>query len=69
VARLLGDQRQDHEAEVAVFQEASDPTAAMAAMVFPDAFAHAAAPGMTAAVFVPAAEEVMVSVHIKSPLL
>jgi len=33
------------------------------------ALAHAAAPGMTAAVFVPAAVKVMVSVHIESPLL
>jgi len=29
VARLLGDQRQDHEAKVAVLQEASDPAAAV----------------------------------------
>jgi hypothetical protein len=31
--------------------------------------AHSAAPGSAAAVFVPAAVKVMVSVHIKSPLL
>jgi hypothetical protein len=33
------------------------------------ALAHAAAPGMTAAMLVAAAEKVMVSMHIENPLL
>ena len=70
VARLLGDQGQDHEAKVAVLQEPADPTAAMASMrTVTVAFAHTAAPGMTAALFAGSSEKMMVSMHIESPLL
>jgi len=58
VARLFGDQRQDHEAEVAVLQEAADAAAAMA----PAVRSHVAGPGMAAAVLA-LAVEVVVSVH------
>jgi hypothetical protein len=56
-----------------VFQEAPDPTAAVASVVLAvsagETFAHAAGPRVTAAVFVPVAVKVMVSVHIDNPLL
>jgi hypothetical protein len=69
MARLFGDQREDHEAKIAVFQEAPDPAAAMTTVVSHMAFAHAAAPGMTAAVFVGPSEKMMMSVHIETPSL
>jgi hypothetical protein len=65
---LFGDQRQDHEPEVAVFQEPADPPTAMMSVTAPAA-AHVAAPGMAAAVLVRLPEEMMMSVHIESPLL
>jgi hypothetical protein len=63
MAGLLGEQGQDHEAKVAVLQEAANAAATMAPVKTRLAFAHAAAPGVAAAVFVPAAVKMMVSVH------
>jgi hypothetical protein len=63
---LLGEQGQDHEAKVAVVQEAPDPAAAMTAVA--RVCGHVTGPGMAAALFA-LLVKVMMSVHVDASSL
>jgi hypothetical protein len=61
MAGLFGDQGQDHEAKIAVFQKAADAAFAMMTTVAAQVFAEVSAPAATAAMFMTIEK---VSVHV-----